>query len=291
VFPSSLWEFLFWLPYEKNKYEVSMLDAREDGITHINVYSKGNTALGRFLSNFAHSPITTEDGPFESIEGYWYWLATRNKSLRNLYGFAAKKLGKECPKVIHLEEAEFKRRIIQAINIKVRNNPAMYQELLACKLPLAHYYVFGGAVKDAGYKWILDAIDDIRREGSVSTPHLFTAQYRYPGKDRLDITVKGNCPAGKLYAPTWEMVQGVKTNNFTEEEYTKFYYDLLLERWKTHGHEMLKLVEIVQGTANMPARDVTLVCFCPAGSFCHRHLLVKFLQHNWAVEYGGERTF
>jgi hypothetical protein len=130
---------------------------------------------------------------------------------------------------------------------------------------------------------------------------LYTAQYRYPGKDRLDITVKGNCPAGKLYAPTWDMVQRIKVHNMAniqpimkvdaEEEYTGMYYNLLLERWKTHGHEMIKLVEIVQGTANMPARDVTLVCFCPAGSFCHRHLLVKFLQHNWAVEYGGERTF
>lgn len=26
----------------------------EDGITHINIYSKGSTELGRLLSNFAH---------------------------------------------------------------------------------------------------------------------------------------------------------------------------------------------------------------------------------------------
>lgn len=120
---------------------------------------------------------------------------------------------------------------------------------------------------------------------------LYTAQYRYPGKDRLDITVKGNCPAGKLYAPTWKMVQGVKDGTMTEEEYTGQYYGLLIERYNKLGSEMIKLVEIVQGTANMPARDVTVVCFCPAGTFCHRHLLVQFLRHNWAVEYGGERTF
>jgi len=120
---------------------------------------------------------------------------------------------------------------------------------------------------------------------------LYTAQYRYPGKDRLDITVKGNCPAGKLYAPTWAMVKGVKDGTLPEDWYTETYYNLLIDRWKTHGHEMIKLVEMVQGTANMPARDVTLVCFCPAGSFCHRYLLVNFLQHNYGVEYGGERAF
>lgn len=114
---------------------------------------------------------------------------------------------------------------------------------------------------------------------------LYTAQYRYSGKDRLDITVKGNCPSGKLYAPTWNMVKDVKTSNLTEEDYTGLYYNLLIDRWSTHNKEMISLVKLVHD------RDITLVCFCPAGAFCHRYLLVKFLQHNWAVDYGGERTF
>ena len=114
---------------------------------------------------------------------------------------------------------------------------------------------------------------------------LYTAQYRYPGRDRLDITVKGNCPAGKLYAPTWPMVRGIQSGHLSEEEYTGMYYNLLINRWETQGQEMLRLVEMVRD------RDVTVVCFEPPGEFCHRHLLVKFLQHNWAVEYGGERVF
>jgi hypothetical protein len=122
---------------------------------------------------------------------------------------------------------------------------------------------------------------------------LYTAQYRYPGRDRLDITVKGNCPAGKLYAPTWDMVNGIKQGTMTKEEYEGAYYNLLITRWKSHGEEMSQLVKIVQGDPmnNVPPRDLTLVCFCPANTFCHRHLLVKFLQHNWGVEYGGERSF
>ena len=113
---------------------------------------------------------------------------------------------------------------------------------------------------------------------------LYTATYRYPGKDRLDITVKGNCPAGKLYAPTWEMVEGIKKKTLSEEDYTGQYYNMLVQRWQHNGEEMQKLVEMVR------FRDITLVCFCPANSFCHRYLLVNFLQHNWAVEYGGERS-
>ena len=39
---------------------------------------------------------------------------------------------------------------------------------------------------------------------------LYTAQYRYPGMDRLDITVKGQDRFGKFFAPTWNMVSGFK---------------------------------------------------------------------------------
>jgi len=112
---------------------------------------------------------------------------------------------------------------------------------------------------------------------------LYTAQYRYSGRDRLDITVKGNDPAGKLYAPTWAMVKGVKDGTLPESWYEETYYKLLIERWHTHGEEMARLVDMVKD------RDITVVCFCPANTFCHRHLMVSFFKHNWQVKYGGER--
>lgn len=71
-----------------------MIDPNEDGISHINVYSKGRTGIGRFLSNFTFYPIHTVDGEFHSIEGYWYWLTCRDDRLRYLHGYEAKKLGR-----------------------------------------------------------------------------------------------------------------------------------------------------------------------------------------------------
>lgn len=117
---------------------------------------------------------------------------------------------------------------------------------------------------------------------------LYTAQYRYPGKDRLDITVKGNDAAGKIYAPTWQMVQGFKNKTITEEEYTSQYYNILIERWNKSEDFRNRITSLVNlfGKTN---EDMTLVCFCSADTFCHRYLLIQFLQHNWAIEYGGER--
>lgn len=142
------------------------LDPDEDGVTHLNVYSKAKTKLGRFLSNFAHTPIDTEDGRFASIEAYWYWLRTGDESLRPLYGFEAKRVGRKCKmrseKVLWVD---FQEKIRKAIDAKLKAYPGALRDLRNTDLPLAHYYVFGGGqVRDAGHKWILEHIDSKREE-------------------------------------------------------------------------------------------------------------------------------
>lgn len=132
------------------------LDPSNDGVDHINVYSKGKTALGRFLTNFAYSPIVTEDGPFQSIEGYWYWLSCGDDALRTVHGWAAKQLGRDLGAADWQDTGVFKTKIMKAIEAKLEANPARLAELRASKLPLRHYYVYGSKVvepKDG--KWIL----------------------------------------------------------------------------------------------------------------------------------------
>lgn len=133
------------------------MDPKLDGVTHINIYSNAKTNLGMFLSNFTYSPITIEeDGHFDSVEGYWYWLSNRQDVMRSVQGYTAKKVGKSYPKIVQLEEGEFKRKIIEACWIKIHSNPHMLNLFKNSTLPFAHYYVFNGFVKDAGYKWIID---------------------------------------------------------------------------------------------------------------------------------------
>lgn len=130
-----------------------------DGITHINIYSKGRTELGRFLSNFTQFKFSCEDGKFNSIEGYWYWLNTGNDELRNLYGYEAKRKGKEAAtfrKTMYKCDTEFKRKILSAIDIKLNS---IKNKLVMNNLLFEHYYVYGNTVVDAGYKWILEHIE------------------------------------------------------------------------------------------------------------------------------------
>lgn len=145
------------------------IDYNQDGISHINVYSKGKTKLGRFLSNFSYSPFHLDNhGRFDSIEGYWYWLRNEDDKLRYLCGFSAKKYGRKIKKEIFYTEEEFRNLIKKAIFKKLISYPLFFSELINSKHPLVHYYVFGNKCINAGFEWIIEFIDKIRKQNIIS---------------------------------------------------------------------------------------------------------------------------
>ena len=152
--------------------EEKIIIPEEDGQTHINIYSKGVTQLGKMLSNFYKFPIMTKDGPFMSVEGYWYWLnisecEPRREEFRKLYGYNAKKTGQEILKGIPAEERRweenFEEKIQLAIWYKFRRNVHLITEELKT-LPFEHYYNYGGKVVDCykRYPWMIDGITKMR---------------------------------------------------------------------------------------------------------------------------------
>ena len=139
-----------------------MLITGVDGVDHINVYSKGHTKLGIWLSNFSKSPIVLEThGAFESIEGYWYWLGCRDERLRQVYGYNAKKLGKSIERIY--SEPNFEELIKRAIDIKLKSNKEILILFASSTLPFTHYYEYGQKKIDAGYGWIINHLEQRRK--------------------------------------------------------------------------------------------------------------------------------
>lgn len=93
----------------------------------------------------------------------------------------------------------------------------------------------------------------------------------------FDTTVKsGPCIQVK---PTWAMVLGHKRGVLSDEEYTAQYYQILEHSFLSDPGFWKELM----------CQDViALGCYCKKGVFCHRHLLVKFLQRHTTVELLGE---
>ncbi len=141
----------------------------EDGITHINIYSKARTELGRMLSNFAYSPFVYEPyGYFASAEAFWYWYLTGEQydELRELSGYAAKKAGQKYRDdrldVLGLTPVDLE--IMEKMLIsKIAYNPEIGRMLKESVLPLCHYYSYKGTVVvPDGIDWLSKCYTDIR---------------------------------------------------------------------------------------------------------------------------------
>ncbi len=140
-----------------------------DGVDHLNIYSKGATALGRALSNFADLGVSTVDGEFASIEGYWYWLSVkpgtpRRDDLRFSTGWQAKALGRELRGQDWVGVPDFKLRIVNAMVAKLILHPTLREALAKSTLGFTHYYVYGDkrVTPDDG-QWIIDTWEHLRR--------------------------------------------------------------------------------------------------------------------------------
>ncbi len=167
------------------------MNPREDGITHINVYSKAATELGVFLSNFY--PVDLEIGGehYRSIEAYWYslWAAsvvteaiTAGGAYRNLqakvkasHGYQAKLLGKSLIKLAYGGEVpkdnepteSFKKKILAAIRLKLLSDPKYLELFKQSSLPFAHYYYFGtldnpAVVNTGRHEWLVFGLEQLR---------------------------------------------------------------------------------------------------------------------------------
>ncbi len=155
---------MFEFPEEQPK---NYIDCTEDGYTHINIYSKGKTKLGRDLSNFSPHSFTLEPyGWFPSVESFYFWFLTgqQHEELRKVSGAAAKAAAN---KYMHdrIEMTPERLNVIQdAICAKIMQNPELAERLRKSTLKFEHYYLYGGKIIDVSddHRWFVQTFEDIR---------------------------------------------------------------------------------------------------------------------------------
>lgn len=108
---------------------------------------------------------------------------------------------------------------------------------------------------------------------------LYTAQIaqwrkcKERGIELIDTTVKSGLSE---FAPTWDIVMGVKQGDITEAQYTEVYHSLMQRSFREHRQAWLDLLS---------KEHIAIACYCKAGAFCHRHLLLEYLKA--ACDYFG----
>lgn len=173
----------------------------EDGIDHINIYSRGKTELGRVLSAFSECDISKSYGEFKSIEGLYHylkvmralkvhskrvenvpltycWVKRTLADLKGASGVRAKSIGKLAREsiinwgvdYIDQPDEEFTNEIIEATEQKIRLNKELRKMVLANSLPYLHYYVKDNdkAIYMPHFAWtaqvVTEAIDNVLGE-------------------------------------------------------------------------------------------------------------------------------
>ncbi len=137
------------------KYNGVVLDPKNDGITHINIYTKGKTDIGRVMTNMYHEDIEIDGITFPSIETYWHWLGVKSEykdKIKNLSGFLAQKQGriykKEYGRDTSLSEEEFNKKIYDAIVLKGKKHLDLFKSLDKNNTLFVHYYDIYGNIVD-----------------------------------------------------------------------------------------------------------------------------------------------
>lgn len=144
-----------------------------DGVDHINVYSKGVTQLGRMLTNLYNQDFSVPGyGDFKSMEGFWYYYLTGcvHEEFKGYGGFDAKKNGKLFRDDRIDKDGltdEQKSVILEAIRCKLRQNRPLLRELYQSDLPFKHYYFYGKpdnakVIELPQYDWMLEEFTRIR---------------------------------------------------------------------------------------------------------------------------------
>ncbi len=116
---------------------------KEDGISHINIYLLGKTPLGQMLAHFFRAPFKHPDlGPFDSLEGYWHWVKSKDRpdKLRYLSGFSAKRTGAETEKLSNVPD--FQELILEGNYCKITQNEEILKLFAESTLPFEHYYMW-----------------------------------------------------------------------------------------------------------------------------------------------------
>lgn len=152
----------------------------DDGITHINVYSKSRCLLGRLLSNFAHTPFEIDGLSFMSVESWWYYFKMLNinnsmlfpifdeeqiTQVRNSIGKEAKNKFRELYKDDSKDFNPSPEEVRSVYLIKANSNLDVYSLLVNSKLPFTHYYVmFNKKISADKYLWTAELWEEIKQE-------------------------------------------------------------------------------------------------------------------------------
>lgn len=277
-----------------------MINSSKDGINFINIYSNGNTLLGRQLTNMFSYTFSYGNITFNSVEQAWHYYKFLNKKPKVAEEILLAKNPYDCKKLakIHnssdiseyVQSVEFKVIIENLIRKRLSTDQNLQVLLRNSTLPFEHYYVYNGTISDQSkkYSWLIDIFNTIRLElqfkyldellltyGNFCHNHRScpTSDFVYVGRPKSGQIAKYGNPF-----PVSPTVKQNKNSNYFlfEKEVVNSvmkFRNYLINNLKNNPQTWIPLLEDIQ--------NKNLVCFCTnstttkekGGAYCHSLIL------------------
>lgn len=115
---------------------------------------------------------------------------------------------------------------------------------------------------------------------------VYTSTLAYQGDDRLDVSRKGNHRLGVHFAPSLQLLNTALRARERGRmmqwwlSYRQRYIDEMLASQREHPEAWEEMTS---------KEEVTLCCYCPVATHCHRVVLADILRWGFGAVYEGER--
>lgn len=148
-------------------------DPEHDGYEYINIDFNARTVLGRALSHFYRANFNhPKYGPFQSVEGFRWWLRAEKTpeadQLRYAAENTAKQMGSCLPRATPLISwPELRQALYEANFYKIVQNAGLLDMMLASELPFNMYFIdrkSNQVITPVRDLWIVDMFEKIRSE-------------------------------------------------------------------------------------------------------------------------------
>lgn len=177
---------------------VPIEDIGIDGVDHINIHSrKAKTKLGRLIALESRVDFTHPDlGKFDSLEGFWHYLVTPGhpEEYRTMDPFAIKFHARSKGK--QNRYPRFRNIVMDAMYLKIIQNPQLKELFIANELPFDFYYSIRACdlkhrknnsvvkgdraiIRPEGLDFMITALEDIRKLMLIGRTPLRTDVFTY----------------------------------------------------------------------------------------------------------------
>ena len=142
------------------------INPKLDGKTHINIWAKGSTFIGKFLSPRTLCELNMPEGRFLCVAAYWYYLTSKeDRRLNHCYDWETELLATQLtplPKKQQLPAVELQTKIKKAFDQKIKWSEYWKEEFTESTLPFLYYHIDAeGNVVDESrkYRWLLNHLE------------------------------------------------------------------------------------------------------------------------------------